>query len=162
MATKKPLPKKYQSYEQHIIKLSKEGLSKSLIIQNLSLPVNFFNAYLGTDAWFNFGRSEFAKEVLNKTSKNVEYNASTQKYLLEKMQVFRYEFTIPKISDSKSAQKALSICIQLYAQKEISEVELQQVRSSVQIFNEIHTSVDLQRQIEELRELIEKGSRNGK
>ena len=163
MATnKRSIPKKYKTYEAHIISLAKQGLSKSLIIQNLSLPANFFNAYLSTDDWFNFGRSEFAKEILKKTNKSVEYNASTQKYLLEKMQVFRSEIKLPKMKDAKSAASVLATALDLYSKKEISDAELQAIRASAQIYSELHTNTDLQRQIEELRVLIEKGSDNGK
>lgn len=46
MVDKKPLPKKYKTYESHVIELATNGLSKTVIIQKLKLPPNIFYVFI--------------------------------------------------------------------------------------------------------------------
>ena len=155
MAVKKPLPEKYHAYKKNIISLAKDGLSKTIILQKLKLPANFFNIYLTTDDWYNKGRAEFAAIVMKNVKDALPTSPTERKYLMEKLGLTRNEVTLPKMTDAKSAGEVLAKALQLYAKKEIGDTELQAIRSSAQIFSELHTSVELQRQIEELRTLIE-------
>jgi hypothetical protein len=157
MATKKPLPKKYKACEYHIIELAKDGLSKTVILHKLKLPPNFFNAYSSPNPsdWFDFGKALFAETVMKSVRTNLDFSPTERKYLMDKLELTRNEVTLPKMTNAKSAGKVLSEALQFYARKVISDVELQAIRTSAQIYSELHTSVDLQRQIEELRTLIE-------
>ncbi len=160
--TKKPLPKKHNTSitRKAIEELAAQGMSKKLILDNLNLPVNFFGHHIEPDAWFNFGRSEFAKQILEQTKETVQHNASTQKYLLEKMQVFRNEILLPKMSDAKSAAKVLSHALDLYARKEISDIELQTIRAAASVYSELCVNTDLALRVEKIEELLS-GRNNG-
>ena len=157
MAVKKPLPKKYQAYETNVIELAKDGLSKTVILQKLTLPANFFNAYTTPNPsdWFNAGRAEFAEMVMKSVRSNIDFSPTERKYLMDKLGLTRNEVTLPKMTDSKSAGKVLSEALQLYARKEIGDIELQAIRSSAQIYSELHVNVDIQRELTELRAMIE-------
>ena len=155
MVTKKPLPKKYKAYDSHVIELAKDGLSKTVILQKLKLPANFFNAFSGTDDWFNHGRAKFSETVMKSVRSNLDFSPTERKYLMDKLGILRNEIALPKMTDAKSAGNVLAEALQLYSLKEIGDVELQAIRTSAQMFSELHTSVELQRQIEELRSLIE-------
>lgn len=157
MANKKPLPKKYHTLKSNIIELAKDGLSKTVIIQLLELPPNFFNAHTNPNPsdWFNQGRALFAEAVMKSVRSNLDFSPTERKYLMEKLGLTRNEVKLPKMTDAKSAGKVLSEALQLYVRKEIGDTELQAIRSSAQAYSELHTSVELQQQIEELRILIE-------
>lgn len=158
MAVKKPLPKKYHSYKSSIIDLAKDGLSKTVILQLLELPTNFFNVYSNPNPsdWFNQGRALFAEAVMKSVRTNLDFSPTERKYLMDKLGLTRSEVELPKMTDAKSAGIVLAEALQLYSRKEIGDVELQAIRSSAQTFSELHTSVELQQQIEELRALIER------
>lgn len=156
MAVKKPLPEKYLSYEKKIISLAKDGLSKTLILQKLKLPANFFNAYHNTDDWFNFGKAKFAETVMKSVREHLDFSPTERKYLMEKLGLTRNEVSsLPKMVDAKSAGEVLSEALLLYSRKEISDVELQAIRSAAQIYSELHVNIEIQRELAELRAIIE-------
>lgn len=157
MASKKPLPKKYHTLKSNIIELAKDGLSKTVIIQLLELPPNFFNAYVDSNPsdWFNQGRALFAESVMKSVRTNLDFSPTERKYLMEKLGLTRNEVELPKMTDAKSAGKVLSEALHLYARKEIGDVELQAIRSSAQIYSELHVNVEIQQELAELKAMIE-------
>ena len=85
MENKKPLPKKYHTLKTNIIELAKDGLSKTVIIQLLELPSNFFNAYIDPNPsdWFSQGRALFAESVMKSVRANLDFSPTERKYLME-------------------------------------------------------------------------------
>lgn len=105
MANKKPLPKKYHTLKKNIIELAKDGLSKTVIIQLLELPPNFFNAYNNTSDWFNQGRALFSEAVMKSVRTNLDFSPTERKYLIDKLGLIRNEVKLPKMTDAKSASR---------------------------------------------------------
>ena len=154
--TKRKLPTKYDSSEKAILKLvSETGVNMTHCINSLKLPKNYFNIHYGTRDNYNHALSKFTEKLMTIVMSNVEFSDSNRKYLMEKLRVFDGEIKLPKIKDARTAQKALAFALEAYARKDISDSQLQAIRSSCQIYSELSVNTDLQQKIERLELLME-------
>ncbi len=156
MPTKKrQLPIHLKSKEKAILELvSKSGVNKTHCVNSLKLPVNYFSSYEGTLENYNHAMTKFTEKLMKIVMDNVGYSDSNRKYLMEKLRVFDGEIQLPKIKDARTAQKALAFALEAYAKKEISDNQLQAIRSSCQIYSELSVNTDLQAKIESLENLM--------
>ena len=158
---KRKLPAKYKPSEKAILKLvSETGVNMTHCINSLKLPPNYFNAYQGSRDNYNHALSKFTEKLMGIVMENVSFSDSNRKYLMEKLRVFDGEIQLPKIKDARSAQKALAFSLEAYARKEISDSQLQAIRSSCQIYSELSVNTDLQQKIERLEKLMEEKLNN--
>ena len=156
MKVKKPLPVKYKETEKKVFELvSKTGFSQAKVLQRLKLPHNYFNAYLGTKEAYNHALSVFSEKLMGVVVEQMPYSASDRKYIMEKLRLLETPFEITKPKDAISASKTLADALILFSKNEISTEQLQQVRSSCQVFSELHVNVVMQEDIKRLYALVE-------
>ncbi len=84
---KKPLPKRHLHIEKAIFELiSTKGVSKTICINKLGLPANYFNSYVGTDDNFNSVMATFTSDVLMESvTNNLGMDGASRKYLMQKL-----------------------------------------------------------------------------
>ena len=156
---KKPLPLKYKETEKAIFKLvSKRGVSKSICKNQLKLPHNYFNAWIGTDENFNSALASFTSNVLMKSVvANLEMDSPSRKYLMQKLRVFDQEIELPikKMTSAKHASQNLSFALSAYASKEIGEDTLMAIRQSCDVFSSLMVATTLQAEVKDLQKLFE-------
>ena len=155
----KPLPTKHKTTEKEIFKLvSTRGVSKTICINQLKLPPNYFNAYTGTTDNFNSGMATFTSEVLMKSvAANLAFSASDRKYLMGKLRVFDQEINLPiqHMKTAKHASQNLSFALNEFSQKRITEETLQAIRQSCDVFSSLMVATTLQAEVKDLQKLFE-------
>ncbi len=165
MAVKKrKLPTKFDGYEAKIFDMvSKLGVSKAHVCKAFGLGHNYFNIFVGTNDNYERGKTAFVETLMKITVKNLPNSDANRKYLMQKLRIFDGELDLPLITDTKSAQKALAICIQSYGKGDITAEQLNDIKTSCSTYVDLNTNVVLQEKIEKLEELFkEKFKTNGK
>ena len=156
---KKALPLKHKASEKAIFKLvSKRGVSKSICKNQLKLPHNYFNIWIGTDENFNSALASFTSNVLMKSvTANLEMDSPSRKYLMQKLRVFDQEIELPikKMTSAKHASQNLSFALSAYAKKEIGEDTLQAIRQACDVFSSLMVATTLQQEVKDLQKLFE-------
>lgn len=158
------LPTQHKSSEKAIFELvSTRGVSKTICINKLRLPANYFNIYDGTSNNFNSAMAHFTSEVLMKSvTANLDFDSTNRKYLLQKLRVFDQEIDLPikNMKTAKHASTNLSFALNAYAQKEIGEDTLQSIRQACDVFSSLMVATTLQEEVKALQKLFEEKFNN--
>ncbi len=157
---KDKVPPKHRVMLPAIEKLvSETGFSRTKVIEKLELPLNFFSLFREAGKLYLKSRAQFAENIMGITVDNLAFSSQDRRYLLDKLRPHENSFKIVKPKDAKGAAKTLGDAMLLFAQGDISKDQLQQIRSSCQIFSDLMVSTELQERVLNLEELMKKNSK---
>ena len=160
MANHKALPTKLKSKDKAVFKLVSEyGVSKNHCVRSLKLPINYFHNYISTKDNYDMAMAKFTEKLMKATMNNIEFSDSNRKYLMQKLRVHDIEIKLPKITDNKSAQKALGLAIEAYARKELTDTQLVAIKTACATYSELSVHTELQEKIERLEALFAEGKK---